>query len=739
MARTSASRAERAAPGVEEPGLSTLVCELPFLLALFLAPLAAGHLIAGPTRPTVALVLSGLVWISLLLRLVVPGRVPLGRPAAWPLLLLFPALSAASFFVSAQKGATVAQTLLYTTFAAGAWLAADIVRRGGAMRLLGAILAGALVVAGLGLQEWGYRVRIGDTGWRAFSTFTNQNFFAGYLVMGLLLTLSLASWRPEEFKPGMWLLALGLLTLALGGALMITGSRGGILSLGGGILVLFLAAGTRGQLRGAETWKRLGVLLALLAVSAFAFSGVLRGRLAAAAPASPLPAELCPPGEARSANADSNEFRKLTWQGTLAMAQARPLLGWGAGTYETAFPPHAVAIPTRHAHQSYLQLFAETGAPSVLLWAALLLWAIWRLWRAPRAAEWGWTAGAAAALAASAAHNLLDSLWFVPALGLLAWTVVGMALGLPAAKPVESSQPAPGAAAGRSPWHWAGLALAGAGLVACGIQALGWRLYEQGDAEKAVNPTAALETLRTAEALLPWSYQVAEAQRLAHLYQGEWAKAIEASRRSISLAESRPFAYLAQARIWENRMDGEQSPTAAVAIIDAGLRHTPNDLALLFARAEIWDRLGEPGDALASYRRIVELEDTPVGRVRPLAEVVDYRFPLARLRVASTAPPEEALTHYRRAACVLAQRRRLHDANPALYQSGGAGEYDPELERRLRQEETRAWRQVAQRLRRQGDERVAALAEEQAGQVEATRERLEELLQQYEAARGLPE
>ena len=57
-----------------------------------------------------------------------------------------------------------------------------------------------------------------------------------------------------------------------------------------------------------------------------------------------------------------NRFRTLTWQGTLDMAQKRPLLGWGAGTFETAFPPHQVAGFTRHAHNSYLQLFAEAGA-----------------------------------------------------------------------------------------------------------------------------------------------------------------------------------------------------------------------------------------------------------------------------------------------------------------------------------------------------------------------------------------
>ena len=51
------------------------------------------------------------------------------------------------------------------------------------------------------------------------------------------------------------------------------------------------------------------------------------------------------------------------------MGAKRPVLGWGAGSFDTTFAPHAIAGFTRHAHNSYLQLFAEEGFLAPVLWA----------------------------------------------------------------------------------------------------------------------------------------------------------------------------------------------------------------------------------------------------------------------------------------------------------------------------------------------------------------------------------
>src|SRR5687767_13753858 len=133
----------------DRPTAAVMAAEAPLLLALVLAPHVAG-LYGQPLGP---LCLACLLWVSLILRQVLPGLPPLGSPRGWPMVITFVAITAASFISSANRGATLTQTLLYASWAAALWLAADATARGGAGRVIGAVLAGAYLAGALGLQE----------------------------------------------------------------------------------------------------------------------------------------------------------------------------------------------------------------------------------------------------------------------------------------------------------------------------------------------------------------------------------------------------------------------------------------------------------------------------------------------------------------------------------------------------------------------------------------------------------
>src|SRR5690606_34445213 len=146
-----------------------------------------------------------------------------------------------------------------------------------------------------------------------------------------------------------------------------------------------------------------------------------------------------------SATAQSNSaiFRWYTWVGTAEMIRERPLLGYGPGTFEYAYPQHAIVGFTRMAHQTPLQIAAEAGVPALLLaLAAVAMIARRRIAGlrsgGMRALE---CAAALAALAAVGVHNLADYTWYVPAVGMSLAAILGLGLA-------SSAEEAP--AAGRA-------------------------------------------------------------------------------------------------------------------------------------------------------------------------------------------------------------------------------------------------------------------------------------------------
>jgi tetratricopeptide (TPR) repeat protein len=119
---------------------------------------------------------------------------------------------------------------------------------------------------------------------------------------------------------------------------------------------------------------------------------------------------------------DNQEGRRQIWRANIAAIQAGGLLGAGAGTHSALYPVYLDASPGTeytHAECGYLQVATENGFLGVaLLFAGLGCCASWCgkcLRHARSDAELLGFGAAAAGLAASAVHSVVDFVWYIPA------------------------------------------------------------------------------------------------------------------------------------------------------------------------------------------------------------------------------------------------------------------------------------------------------------------------------------
>jgi len=248
---------------------------------------------------------------------------------------------------------------------------------------------------------------------RPAGTFFNPNFLAGFLAAALLLVVGGQVFpAPGTDRRGQrtaLAAAEGALLLA---ALLMTGSRGGALALGAGLLLLLAL----------RSWKVAVTALSAALVALLAIPNPLLQRLQS------LP------------QTDNFAFTRLAiWKGALAMMLDHPWVGIGLGQYEYVSHRYAFAITTHwakytrvaeNAHSEYLQAGAELGVPGLLVAlgvVALLAQAAARRLRALPRAAWGPVATLLAAVVSIAVHAAVDFPLHTPPTALL---LVLLAAGL---------------------------------------------------------------------------------------------------------------------------------------------------------------------------------------------------------------------------------------------------------------------------------------------------------------------
>ena len=268
----------------------------------------------------------------------------------------------------------------------------------------------------------------GDTGFRASGFFISPNHLAGFLETALLLAMGLTFWGGFRARGKM---LAGYLALVLLAGLVMTGSRGGYLSAGIGVIVFAcLSVWTlRTRLSHGMLPRMIGGIAAI---------AILGGSIAYIADRS---------FAIRSrANTvfDTADVRFQLWDAAWKQFKLAPIQGTGSRTYaiygRTFRTPQVEKDPV-FAHNDWLQLLAEYGIVGLLLALGFVIahlrhgWQRWnrmvaRLATGAQESDEGHTLaiqiGTISAIAACLVHAMMDFNLHIPANSLVAALLFGM-------------------------------------------------------------------------------------------------------------------------------------------------------------------------------------------------------------------------------------------------------------------------------------------------------------------------
>lgn len=316
------------------------------------------------------------------------------------------------------------------THAAFFFILADLFQRGRQKWVMETVfILGSVVVLITGLELASWYLGLGilpstEVGWADVSPIPRtlprvalamniSTLLAGYVAP--LITLC-AAWaltvRRRDYRIVLWLLAVALLIV-----LLLTFSRGGLLSVACavGVLVVFYAMqrpelAQRVSIRGAVGAAALGITVLAVTLVVYTISQDRRS---------------------------GDEGRVDMWRSALLITRDHPVLGVGPGLYGRAFRDYRDPLLARDklasAHNVYLNTAAETGliGAAVALWLGVtLLRSWWKLWQAapsrPRKLR---LEAALAALLGIGIHSLVDVFTITPIsliiVGLAAYCVIG--------------------------------------------------------------------------------------------------------------------------------------------------------------------------------------------------------------------------------------------------------------------------------------------------------------------------
>lgn len=262
---------------------------------------------------------------------------------------------------------------------------------------------------------------IGD----ATGTFVNRNHLAGYLELtlacGIGLLMALRDGRPfrwiyllEMLMGAKARLRLALVVMVI--ALVMTHSRGG----NGSFFTALMLAGGLFVLRDKENRLRNSLILAsillidVLVISQYFGLERLKDRVV-----NTRLHDVVVDGEVVQ---KANEVRDDVFLYALPLAQEKPLIGQGGGSFEAVFPKYPgedIRLHFDHAHNDYLQFFIEYGLIGCLPLLAFVLLALWcalqALWRRESMYRSGVGFGAAIGIVALGIHSLSDFNLQIPA------------------------------------------------------------------------------------------------------------------------------------------------------------------------------------------------------------------------------------------------------------------------------------------------------------------------------------
>jgi O-antigen ligase len=251
-----------------------------------------------------------------------------------------------------------------------------------------------------------------------FGPYVNRNHFAGFVELTLPLGIALMLFRGVHREQ---LALVALLAIVPASALVLSGSRGGIIGFAFelGVMVLLLRTQRSSGVKAKRLWAT--GIVALIAVAAIAWIGAS----AAIAKFSSLKSP------------EVSMSRRISMdRGAVHIFLDHALIGCGVGTIVDVFPLYETAYDGKvvdHVHNDYLETLAETGLIGGICGAAFLF-LLFREARRSFIAEQGhfsrgFHAGAIAAVCGLLLHSLVDFNLQIPANAMLFLVQASIATG----------------------------------------------------------------------------------------------------------------------------------------------------------------------------------------------------------------------------------------------------------------------------------------------------------------------
>jgi O-antigen ligase len=293
------------------------------------------------------------------------------------------------------------------------------------LSICGAVAAFGFVVELFQLRTVGLLPKTYYEGWLT-GTFVNRNSAATFIVIGLVIAITLATresifhWTQDKILPKLATLnaafyravMYGVAATCLFVALLLTGSRGGIIAGLIGVTSVFVM---RVSKRGRFSTSEIAAVLAILAISTVLAMNVI---------------------QERSGGAESTSIRLSLYAEAFKAIGDRPILGHGAGTYSSIQPLyHSPSTPSGviwdNLHSTVLEAIVTLGIPMVLFATMMLAYIFSRLAR-----TWWNTPEEATCLLAVLAlgpailfHSLTDFSLEMQAIAIYAACLVGLGVG----------------------------------------------------------------------------------------------------------------------------------------------------------------------------------------------------------------------------------------------------------------------------------------------------------------------
>lgn len=487
-------------------------------------------------------------------------------------------------------------------------------RQQGPVAILGAFVAGTALVAALGIREYAMQH---DPNWRIFSNWANPNALAGLMPFGVLGGLGLLVTSKERLAK----LGAGLAAFLSMIALVLTASKGGLLAMAVGLVVLALwwvLAGGKRRLTLAA------IALALPAIAFAAAVGLTASQRAKTASGGPALSRLAQAGNTQEQSAG---FRTLLWKSAVELIKDQPF-GRGIGTFRFHSARPGIITQTHLAHQSLLQLGVEVGIISL---GALLLAIAFMAIEGVRSNRdlpepVRLLRGAVfAALGAAIAHNLIDSDLYVMGTGLGFFIFCGLLLVLSP----DGFNPE------YTPRRYRMLGVALISVTGIALAYFAWVDVKLGEL-RFLAGTGSPQTAPAFDALVGVAPRDHRVWSLGARLAPELQERERRLARSIELGPT-----MSALRMLSAERQAKDDFEGARRYLQDALRLDPNNLSALWRLVQVHEATGSD-EARITAERLLHVESTPYYKIRSLPELVPTETFKARAWLARKASGSEA-------------------------------------------------------------------------------------------------